>query len=764
MAPKPKKQKPFDIDVPGTLADDLVTDIQGALDARASVIGDGGLIDLADFFYEQGRSDPKDRPFVGAADLTSYFIYEKVSALRARLMKAVFGVRPFCFVEGWGEDAKKAPYVEEFHDWQVRKGDLPLELYKTVLGALLEDGYVLEVSERIETRRIVEELDVALELHPDTQGPILENGQPKIQLGPDGEPVPAQENQPSAKIKRDYVKTKRLGPQFDAISMKDFVFLPGHAKNQKQVYGYASRVYTRVPELQERAKDGVYDAAAVETIGDARDRESAIVPAPVDTVQSQEGPTVEVELWQVSLKRDLDGDGREEWYLLTVHLPSRTILRCKLDTFVMRVGMPRCVPFVLFPRRNSVYGYSYAYDALLTLAEEHTALRNMKADRGALATNAPMKVLQGALYDPEAQPIGVGRAIYVREMNEVQPLQIPDVPASAVQQTMEQVSAVERVSGLSDSAVGVLSQEQRTLGEQRLVAGGSAVRVDEVVGHMQWAIAQVMQLCNAIWIDTLEADQKGLDAPGSVTDMLQARGVEMEDGKFTAAMLKGNFEFVPLGSDATADPQRQRGDFNAGLEALANLGKVSPALNGVLQDKDVAQGILEQFMRVYNWRDRQRLLKAFKNQPVQMPTSATPGGGPAPMGAPVARRGLPPALAAMLGPGGPSQEPRLADNEIDPHELEDLQQLVASPGFRRFLGYVAEEWGADAQMRKIDAVLRSLTPGNVDGEYTTVSQVRAAAKQIHQLVAWPDTRVAQLKSGKASAVASALDRFRRGPK
>jgi hypothetical protein len=183
MAPKPKKQKPFDVDVPGTLAADLVTDIQGALDARASVIGDGGLIDLADFFYEQGRSDPKDRPFVGAADLTSYFIYEKVSALRARLMKAVFGVRPFCFVEGWGEDAKKAPYVEEFHDWQVRKGDLPLELYKTVLGALLEDGYVLEVSERIETRRIVEELDVALELHPETQGPILENGQPKIQWG-----------------------------------------------------------------------------------------------------------------------------------------------------------------------------------------------------------------------------------------------------------------------------------------------------------------------------------------------------------------------------------------------------------------------------------------------------------------------------------------------------------------------------------------------------------------------------------------------------
>jgi hypothetical protein len=240
--------------------------------------------------------------------------------------------------------------------------------------------------------------------------------------------------------------------------------------------------------------------------------------------------------------------------------------------------------------------------------------------------------------------MGVGRAIYVREMNEVQPLQIPDVPPSAVQQTIEQVQAVERVSGLGDNAVGVQSLEARTLGEQRLVAGGTAVRVDEVMGHLHWAIAQVMQLANAIWVDTLEADGKGLDAPsGVVTDMLQARGVEMEDGKFTASMLKGNFQFEPLrlrchrgsataarGFQQRSDGARQSGEGGAGAAAGA-------------ADRDVAKSILEQFMRVYNWRDRQPLLKAFQNQP-QMPVTATPTGGPAPMG------GLPPAIAAMMAP------------------------------------------------------------------------------------------------------------------
>jgi hypothetical protein len=255
---------------------------------------------------------------------------------------------------------------------------------------LLEDAYIIEVSERIETRRIVEELDAALQLHPETNGPIFADGQPQLQTGPDGEPVQAQDGQPSAKIKRDYTKTKRFGPQYDAISMKDFVFLPGHAKNQQQVFGYAYRTFARVPDLQEKATDGIYDKNAVDDSARIETGTNSAIPPTVDTSRPRTPKRrVEVELMQVSLKRDLDDDGREEWYVLTVHLPTLTCLRCKLDTFVMRVGIPRCVPLVLYPRRNSVYGYSYAYRPLLTSAEEHTSLRNMKADRGALSTNAP---------------------------------------------------------------------------------------------------------------------------------------------------------------------------------------------------------------------------------------------------------------------------------------------------------------------------------------------------------------------------------------
>jgi hypothetical protein len=638
---KSKKPSPFDVDLSDTelqqLGADLATCIDDAFNARSLVIGDGGLIDLADWFYEQGRSAQDDLPFPGAADLTSYFITENVDALRARLMKAVFGVRPFCFVEGWGDDAKKAPYVEEFADWQVRQSDLKTTLAKTTHGALIEDAYILEVSEQVETRKITETIDVAIHTHPETGGPIFEpdakgTPRPKLKFDAQGEPIKAQPHEPAATVQRTHTKTRRLGPQYDPISMKDFVFLPGHAKSRKQAWGYAYRFWARVSELQEKVADGIYDDAAVTALGTSSDRELQTTPAPVDSIAPQyDEATSEKELFQVALKRDLDGDGREEWYIATVSLKHRSLLRLKLDTFMQRLNQNsqverwRCVPFVLFPRRNSVYGYSYAFTKLLTLAEEHTAVRNMKADRSALATNVPIMQSQGGIWDPEAQPIGVGRVITVRDFNELKPFQVQDVPASIIQTEQSLHMAKERVGGLSDTAVGVLSNEHRTLGENKLAAGGSAVRVDEVIGYLHAAITEVLAVSHAIWEDTLKApDARGIPAPAGVVTRLKARGVDQFDGTFKADQLAGDFAFEPYGSDDSADPERRKQNFVNFTQGLGNLAKAFPALAPVLQSPEAAKATLEQLLRDYDIRDRQPFLDAFNQPPAPPAGQADP--------------------------------------------------------------------------------------------------------------------------------------------
>lgn len=646
--PKPKSSA-FDVKMTveerNTLAHDLCLEITGALDARQATIGDGGTIDLLDWGYEQGRTAPSDRPFPGAADLTSYFITENVDAMRARILKTIFGVEPFCVVDGWGVDAAKTAQVEAFHEWQVYEEGLPEVLSVVAHGALLEDCFILEVRERIETRRHVEEVDVMLQTTEDG-APIFTDGHAAIQMDEDGEPVPAEPGKASARVKRNYTKTRRLGPEYDAISMKDFVFLPGHAKSNRQVWGYAKRCWLRTPELKERADDGVYDTDAVEAMGTQSDRHDS-GNSPAADVAAQQGPSVEKELFEVSLKRDLDNDLREEWYVATVSLKHKCLLRLKLDTLVMKVGKPRCVPFVLCPRRDSIYGYSYA-EKLVTLWEEHTALRNMKADRSALATNAPIKRLQGSIWDPDTQPFGVGNVIDVRDMGEVEAMAINDVPPSVIEQERALIAAKERVGGLSDMAVGVQAGQSRTLGENQMVQAGSAVRVEELVDHFRSAISVVMELRHAIWEEALDADKKGLQAPLSVSNRMG----EDFSGTFTADMLKGHFRFKPYGSVETANTQGQLQSFNGWLELLMKFGQINPLVGQVLQNPDVIKALMEEGARVYKVRNSQVFLKALMPQPQAMLPAAggmDAGGGQAqPMG------GQPPDIAslmAMLGGG-----------------------------------------------------------------------------------------------------------------
>lgn len=103
----------------------------------------------------------------------------------------------------------------------------------------------------------------------------------------------------------------------------------------------------------------------------------------------------------------------------------------------------------------------------------------------------------------------------------------------------------------------------------------------------------------------------------------------------------------------------------------------------------------------------------------------------------------------------------MADNAVDTHELEELQQFVQSPGFARFLAHVETEWGAPAQMRMIDAVLHELTPGSTDAEMTTVSQIRAAATQIQKIARWPEGRINELKTGAKPRSMNPMDAIRR---
>jgi hypothetical protein len=411
---------------------------------------------------------------------------------------------------------------------------------------------------------------------------------------------------PAVKVVVDSLEPIRSGPQYRVIPYRDSVILPGHARDKDEIWGYGKRFWKRMPELLEMADRGIYDKAAIETLTATSDREPepSLQRAGAD-VARQEGDTAEKELWEVLLLKDLDGKG-ERWYLATIHLGQQTLLRLQHDD----VDRSRFVLFNLFPRPDrATEGFSLIGHKLITTIEEHTAVRNMRADRSTMAAQAPIKRLIGALWDPLEQPWGASSVIDVRDMREVEPVQVPDVPPSVIDWERACERTAERLVGVNDIASGQAMQESKTLGEVQMATEQSFVRMDLVIRRFQEAMEDLAAIRHAIWKRSLAEQEQGVEVPSGVMIGLEARGMPLPGGRMTAAMLEGQFRFKPRGSVETADPRALRADFNQMLQALPALIQASPFLQqALLMNPQAARALLEQFVRVYRIPNRQAFL------------------------------------------------------------------------------------------------------------------------------------------------------------
>src|SRR6266446_934869 len=428
----PKPRSPYDISLTPeqrqTLGIWLAEEIQAAIDARASAELE---VDYWHRLYEQDRTRAvKNLPWPDAADLTSYLASEKVDALHARIMRTIF-TEPVWTVEGWGDSADRAPLVEEFHQWKVEEERLQTILDKWVQIALIEPRGLLEVYEDMtrQTRR-VEQL-AQVETDPQTGGwHFGDDGAPQLRRDAQGLLMDAQPDQAAAQVSLDETDVIRRGPQYRVIPYRDSVILPGHARDRQDVWGYGKRFWRRATLLKTQAKNGYYDGESIEAITDTSDRESDLAMqrsglAVADTRRL----TAEKELWEVLVAVDLEqfaeqfglepirGQGGDRWYVATIHLKSPRLLRFQHED----LGRARYIPLIPFPRTDRVTeGFSFVGHKLITVAEEHTAFRNMAADRSALAVSAPIKKLVGALWNEHEQPFGPKAVITVRDPREIE--------------------------------------------------------------------------------------------------------------------------------------------------------------------------------------------------------------------------------------------------------------------------------------------------------------------------------------------------------
>jgi hypothetical protein len=276
---------------------------------------------------------------------------------------------------------------------------------------------------------------------------------------------------------------------------------------------------------------------------------------------------------------------------------------------------------VPFPKPGSVDGYSLVMNKLITVIEEDTAVRNMRADKSALALAAPIKVTQGALFVPDEQTFGPRSVITVRDQNEIQQMELSDVPASINVWKNDIRQDADRLAGQNDTSFGQSAQGDATLGEVRLRAGYVEVRIDLVVKRLKEPMEELGAARHNIWKRVLAERQTGLPIPQSMAFGLEARGIPVDsvssDGRITAEMLDGQFWFKPRGSVESADLNARMGYFNQFTQALSVFAGVNPVLQMIVSSPTFAKSYLEEAMRVYRWQDKQALLGPEVQQMIQ---------------------------------------------------------------------------------------------------------------------------------------------------
>ena len=678
MAAKPVKEQAWDVKLSADKRRDFgVWLCRQILDAEAARHISPQQNEYWWTLYEQGLTRSKQaKPWQDAADLTSYIGTEKVDALRARIMRTIM-VDPVWTVEGWGDSAAKAPFVEDFHQWQQEGEGLQTFLARVILASLIETRGVLEVYEDTTTRTVRKEIKALLAPSP--------SGAP-FALGADMEPVLARDQHgeiieageqegmvPTADIVVDVEERVRKGPGYRVLPYRHFLILPGHAKEKADIWGYAKYFTKRWDLLQEDVKLGRYDKAAVESIHDTNEvvSETTLAGDPIAVASQQDGDKSEKELWEAQILTNL-GEGLR-WYVATVHLPSQTLLRLKHEDQAVH----RYILFVPYPRSDRSHeGYSFIGHKLITTIEEHTAWRNMLADRASMEISAPVKRLVGALWDPDLQPFGPKAVIDVRDMREVEPMQLPAMMNGAINREEAILQASERVAGINDVALGQAPDHQQTLGEVNLVAEQSFVRMDEVIKNLQESLEDLGQVRHAIWLNCVkEYGDAGMPMPAALQENetvpgLDSRGGSVQTSVITPEKLEGTFRFKPRGSTENADLTKQRADQIQFLQALGVAFKTWPALAMVIgQNIPAAKSMIEQMLRVFRMPDKQAWIgsPAWEQlgQPQidpmtgqMMPPMGMPMPGMGMPGMPPGMPGMPPGMPPMGGPPGmPPQGP-----------------------------------------------------------------------------------------------------------
>ena len=80
-------------------------------------------------------------------------------------------------------------------------------------------------------------------------------------------------------------------------------------------------------------------------------------------------------------------------------------------------------------------------------------------------------------------------------------------------------------------------------------------------------------------------------------------------------------------------------------------------------------------------------------------------------------------------------------------ELEDIETLVASPGWHLFVAHVDREFGPLGYRQKASKILSGVSVERQNDAAGLLLQLESSTREVERLLAWPKERVSRLRAG-----------------
>lgn len=378
---------------------------------------------------------PKNFPIPNSSQITIPIIKTSTDALTSRLYQTVMAADPMASVRTKRPESEWSDFANDWEEFLNLYSNEKLDVDSVIDTAITESiklgTSVVEATRYKESRKVVE----------------FDSGTQKY---------------------NQQIKELYNGPIFFNIPIEDFWIRLAYQDPDKAPW-CGKCVRLSWSEIKDMALSGEINPEFLENVWRLPVSDGD-VPQTVRDDEKQErtepNGRTQYRLFELRVRWDVDGDGIDEELMVWYHLESRTVLRCKFNTF--RNGKRNYEVFRYKKIEYRFYGEGMA-ELLEQLQEEISTIHNQRIDN---ATIASLKIILTSKAIPglkPGDPLWPGKIVKVQQPAEsVVPFTLGEIYPSTIQNETIARGYVSEVSGIGEVALGNAQPVSRTTAAAQL--------------------------------------------------------------------------------------------------------------------------------------------------------------------------------------------------------------------------------------------------------------------------------------------------------